>query len=76
MITCAIASSSAPRLAPGVAPILAGEDLHAAYGQSEVLSLLMRYCRPGGGGAPNSLGEVVSPLEIRLVDEDEREVAA
>ena len=52
------------------------EAITQGYGQSEVLSLLMRFCRPDGGGTPNSLGEVISPFEIRLVDEDGREVAA
>ena len=51
------------------------EMITHGYGQSEVLALLLRICRPGRPGTPNSLGTVAAPFELKLFGEDEREVA-
>ncbi len=50
------------------------EEIHQGYGQSEVMALLSR--RPGRSYKPNSLGEATDGIEVRLLDDDDLEVAA
>ncbi len=50
------------------------EDIHQGYGQSEAMLALAR--QPGGTYKPNSLGDPVEGLEVRLLDEEDRETAA
>jgi crotonobetaine/carnitine-CoA ligase len=49
------------------------EEIFQGYGQSEVLGLINR--APGKTYAPNALGELDSGLEVRLLDDDDNEVA-
>ncbi len=49
------------------------EHIFQGYGQSEVLGLLTR--APGKAYAPNALGDVESGIEMKLLDDDDREVA-
>jgi crotonobetaine/carnitine-CoA ligase len=49
------------------------EEIHQGYGQSEVMTVLAR--RPGKTYKPNSLGEPADGMELRLLDDDDREVA-
>jgi crotonobetaine/carnitine-CoA ligase len=50
------------------------ETLDQGYGQSEVMGLLHRG-DDGGTPKPNSLGQPVPGIEIRLLDDEDREVA-
>jgi crotonobetaine/carnitine-CoA ligase len=49
------------------------ETIYQGYGQSEVMTVLAR--RPGKTYKPNSLGEPADGIEIKLLDDDDREVA-
>jgi crotonobetaine/carnitine-CoA ligase len=49
------------------------EHVHQGYGQSEVMGLLSR--RPGVRYKPNSLGSPASGIEVKLLDDYDREVA-
>jgi crotonobetaine/carnitine-CoA ligase len=49
------------------------EHVHQGYGQSEVMGLLSR--RPGVRYRPNSLGTPASGIEVKLLDDQDREVA-
>jgi crotonobetaine/carnitine-CoA ligase len=49
------------------------DEISQGYGQSEVMGLLSR--RPGGTYAPNALGEPNTGIEVKLLDDDDFEVA-
>ncbi len=49
------------------------EEIHQGYGQSEVMSLMSR--QPGVEYAPNSLGTPADGIEVRLLDDEDEEVA-
>lgn len=48
------------------------EEIHQGYGQSEAMLALSR--RPGKTYKPNSLGEPADGIELKLLDEEDREV--
>jgi len=49
------------------------ESISQGYGQSEVMSLIAR--TPGREWKPNCLGEVAPGIEVKLLDDEDREVA-
>ena len=49
------------------------DEVHQGYGQSECMALLAR--RQGGTYKPNSMGEPVDGIEVRLLDDDDIQVA-
>ena len=49
------------------------EQIFQGYGQSEVLGLVNR--APGASYPPNALGDVDDGIEVRLLDDDDNEVA-
>ncbi|WP_157219722.1 AMP-binding protein [Flavisphingomonas formosensis] len=50
------------------------EKISQGFGQSEVMTLIGRECFPGARNKPNALGKVSEDFELRLVDDDGREV--
>jgi len=48
------------------------EAISQGYGQSEVMTLLVR--NPGRSYKPNALGEVAPGIELKLLDDEDREV--
>jgi len=50
------------------------EKISQGFGQSEVMTLIGRDCRPGVRNKPNALGKVSDDFELRLVDDDGNEV--
>jgi crotonobetaine/carnitine-CoA ligase len=50
------------------------DEILQGYGQSEVMALLAH--KPGRRYPPNALGEAADGVELRLLDDDDREVAA
>lgn len=46
------------------------EKVTQGYGQSEVMTLLLRGCRPGEPIKPNSLGTINPDYELRLLDDE------
>jgi crotonobetaine/carnitine-CoA ligase len=50
------------------------EEIHQGMGQSEVMGLLSR--RPGAAYPENALGDPAEGIEVKLLDEHDREVAS
>lgn len=52
------------------------ESVIQGYGQSEALGIMVRLNRPGKVWSPNALGDPLSDLDVKLLDDDGDEVAS